>query len=455
MRFRFAALTLLFAAALPSSAQPALTAAQRQLNIDSFEMVWQTVRDKHWDPNLGGLNWQAIHDELRPKVEKAATLDEARGVMADMLDRLKQTHFGIVPADAYQEMGSGGDDADKDAGPREGSPGIEARVIDNHVLVTSIEPDSPAAAAGVQPGWEILKIDGKDLAPGLSKIRASLAAQASPNAPGSAANSRQAILMDLVQAHAISNRLSGNVGKAVEVEFLNGKDKKVSMKINRAKPRGQVAQMGNLPPMHFWAEARTLKPNIGYVRFNLFFEPDSLIGVLQKAVKECKACDGFVLDLRGNPGGIGGLATGVAGWFTDKPGQKLGSMYMRAATGTNQIKFAIFPRPEPFLGPLAILVDGSSASTSEVLAGGMQDMHRAHIVGTHTAGAALPSIFTRLPNGDGFQYAIANYISDGGKPLEGLGVTPDEEVKLTRHQLLEGQDPVIEAAVTWIEKQKK
>ncbi len=49
---------------------------------------------------------------------------------------------------------------------------------------------------------------------------------------------------------------------------------------------------------------------------------------------------------------------------------------------------------------------------------------------------------------------IANYVSEGGQPLEGFGVTPDQEVKLTRHQLLEGQDPVRDAAVTWIEKQK-
>ena len=61
----------------------------------------------------------------------------------------------------------------------------------------------------------------------------------------------------------------------------------------------------------------------------------------------------------------------------------------------------------------------------------------------------------KLPNGDGFQYAVANYISEGGQPLEGIGVTPDEEVKLTRRQLLEGQDPVLDAAIHWIEAQKK
>jgi carboxyl-terminal processing protease len=64
-------------------------------------------------------------------------------------------------------------------------------------------------------------------------------------------------------------------------------------------------------------------------------------------------------------------------------------------------------------------------------------------------------VIERLPNGDGFQYAIANYISKGGKPLEGLGVVPDTEVRLTRKALLEGHDSVIDAALEWIKKQRK
>ena len=71
-----------------------------------------------------------------------------------------------------------------------------------------------------------------------------------------------------------------------------------------------------------------------------------------------------------------------------------------------------------------------------------------------TAAAALGSVIERLPNGDGFHYAIANYISQGGKPLEGIGAIPDEEVTLTRRQLLEGKDPALDAAVEWIQKQK-
>jgi carboxyl-terminal processing protease len=87
------------------------------------------------------------------------------------------------------------------------------------------------------------------------------------------------------------------------------------------------------------------------------------------------------------------------------------------------------------------------------MAEGLKDLGRAHIFGTRTAAAALPSVFEKLPNGDGFQYAIANYISEGGKPLEGLGVTPDVETPVTREALLAGKDPARDAAVAWIESQ--
>ena len=74
-----------------------LTEAQRQLNVESFDHVWTTVRDKHWDASLGGLDWQAIRDELRPKVESAPSVHEARTVMRSMLARLGLSHCLILP----------------------------------------------------------------------------------------------------------------------------------------------------------------------------------------------------------------------------------------------------------------------------------------------------------------------------------------------------------------------
>ena len=203
------------------------------------------------------------------------------------------------------------------------------------------------------------------------------------------------------------------------------------------------------PTSYVWLETRKLS-NTAYIRFNLFLDLVRVITAFSDVVKELRACDGLIVDLRGNPGGIGGMAMGLAGFLVDKPGQRLGTMYMRDAT----LNFVINPRTPGFAGPVAILVDGCSASTSEIFAGGLQDLRRARVFGTRTAAAALPSVIERLPNGDGFQYAVANYISEGGKPFEGLGVKPDVEVKLTRAALLTGHDAVIDAAMDWINKRR-
>jgi carboxyl-terminal processing protease len=114
-----------------------------------------------------------------------------------------------------------------------------------------------------------------------------------------------------------------------------------------------------------------------------------------------------ILDLRGNPGGIGIMAMGIAGFFVADSGRQLGEMKMRGTT----LKFAVFPRAVIYPGRVAILLDDGSASTTEMLAQGLQDLKRARVFGTRSAGAALPSDIIRLPNGDGFQYPTAGYTS--------------------------------------------
>jgi carboxyl-terminal processing protease len=421
---RVAILALAVMWAASAAGENRLTPEQKRLNIESFEHVWTTVRDKHWDPKLGGLDWQGVHDELRPQLERADTMQKARAVMEDMLSRLKQTHFGIVPATVYGEMEGGG--------KGEGRTGIEVRVVEGRALVVSTEPDSPAARSGVKPGWEIERVDGKPVAPGLRKIDR---------------NFRDSTLHDLMLEQAVFTRLTGDEGSRVKVSFRGARGRSTTIDLERARPRGVEFSFGNLPPLHFWVESHKVRPDVGYIRFNLFFAPETLMKAVENGVKDCATCRGFVVDLRGNLGGIGWLAVGVAGWFLDRPGLRLGDMFLRTA----KIKFAVFPQSAPFRGPLAILMDGCSASTSEIFAGGMQDLKRARVFGMRSAGAALPSVFERLPNGDGFQYAVANYISEGGKPLEGAGVIPDETAGPSRRELLEGRDPALDRALAWIE----
>src|SRR5258706_14753138 len=86
---------------LLTAAASAFGQTQHQLDLDSFEKVGTTVRDKHLQAKPGGLDWQAIHNEYRPRAEKAASPAEARAVIQEMIGRRGQSHFGVIPADMY------------------------------------------------------------------------------------------------------------------------------------------------------------------------------------------------------------------------------------------------------------------------------------------------------------------------------------------------------------------
>ena len=104
-------------------------------------------------------------------------------------------------------------------------------------------------------------------------------------------------------------------------------------------------------------------------------------------------------------------------------------------------------------------VEGAAGSPpsihSEFFASGVKDLGLGQVIGTRTAGAVLGSMIEKLPNGDGFQFAQANYISKvTGKSLEGIGVPPHHEIKHQRRALLAGRDLQLEAAIEWIRQQK-
>jgi carboxyl-terminal processing protease len=407
-----------------------LTPERRRQHIESFELVWKTVRDRHYDPTLGGVNWRAVRSELRPRLEKADSDQAARAVMQEMLGRLGHSHVAIVPASLYEGGQGNSARARQDA-----VPGFDVRVVDGEALVVGVSARLPAARAGVRSGWRIRKIDGEDLAPALARIR-----KAVTRTPD----------VLLAQAGEVLWRLRGTEGKEVAVTFQTGAGEEVTLTLRLARPRGNLVRFGHLPPFHVHFEARKVDNDIAYFALNSFLDPLRVLPAFGQTVQDNLKGAGFILDLRGNPGGIAAMAQGLGGWFVDRPDLKLGTTHFR-----DGFQHAILnPREATYQGPLAILVDEFSASTSEILAGGLQDLKRARVFGTRTAGAALPSHFIRLPNGDGLQYVVADYVSAGGRRLEGNGVQPDEVVPPDRRALLAGRDPALDAAVRWIRSQR-
>ena len=137
-------------AAAPAAPDTAAAAAfgedDRRLCLESFDHVWTTIRDRHFDPTLGGIDWQAVRDSLRPRVEQARTAHEARSAMRTAVGILGQSHFQIIPADALKARGRP---------PGQGSPGgttgMDVRVVDGKALVVKVEPRLARRVAGRAP----------------------------------------------------------------------------------------------------------------------------------------------------------------------------------------------------------------------------------------------------------------------------------------------------------------
>lgn len=400
----------------------------------TFDTAWAIIARTHWDTTYNGVNWRALREELRPKAAAAKTTGELRAVLSDMVGRLKQSHFSIIPREVSDATVGGGP---ADGVDQNGTTGAVLRYVDGAMVVTQAPSTSPAARAGVRAGWTLEAVQGCPIAPRLARIPATM-------------DPRRAAFT----AFSIANQmLAGPVGDSVRATFRDGTGRAQTVSIVRGREPGTMAKFGNLPPFPASLTHERVQQGgktVGIIRFNIWMPV--LSPQFDAAVDSLRDADAIIIDVRGNFGGVGGMSMGVAGHFLDSS-LTIGTMQQRGVS----LKFVANPRRvdtrsrgvTPFAGPVALLVDELSVSTTEIFAGGLQALGRARVFGTQTSGQALPSVPERLPNGDILYHAIADFLSPTGKPLEGDGVRPDVLTPLSRQALLDGKDPARDAALAW------
>lgn len=383
------------AAQTPNVADTKIAPDADQLRRQTFEKVWTTVNENHFDPSFGGVNWQKVREIYEPQARAAKTDDELYGILRRMFGELKLSHFGIYPPLAeMQKMESGG-----------GSIGVELKMIAGQAVINRVEKNSNAERAGLKPGFVIENIDGKTTEELLAPLEKILPERTADE------NVKQ-----IYREKRLAGFINGKAAANVKIGVLDGENKAQEFDVERIAAHSEMSPaFGNLPPQPIEFEAKNLGAGVGYIRFNIWMIPQ--MPRIRQAVRDFAGAQGIVFDLRGNPGGVGGMASGVAGLLV-KDEISLGSMHSRGG----EQKFIAYPQTNPFTGKIVILSDYGTGSTSEVFAAGMQDAGRAKVIGERSAGAVLPSLFVSLPTGAIFQYPIADYKSPRSVLVEGRGV---------------------------------
>jgi carboxyl-terminal processing protease len=304
------------------------------------------------------------------------------GALKGMLSKL-DPHSDYMTENEYRELMA-------TTSGQFGGIGIEVSVEEGVPQVVSAIEGTPAAAAGVEPGDRIVKADG------------------------------QAIVgMDIGE---VVRRLRGPPGSRVVLTIARTNRPQFDVPITRSIIRVESVKSA-------------LKPGrIGYVRISTFDETTP--GELRRAIARLRqqaggSFAGFVLDLRNDAGGLLDAAIDAASEFLDS-----GTVVTtRGRDASENRVYDAPPNGDLIRGtPMVVLINGASASASEIVAGALQDNHRATILGTHSFGKGSVQSIIPLEGRGALRLTTALYYTPSGQSIQGHGITPDQIVPVPKEQ---------------------
>ena len=343
------------------------------------DQVWQLVNREYVDGKFNQQDWQAVRQSLLSK--DYTSKDEAYVAIREALQKLGDPYTRFMNPKQYESL------TNQTSGEVSGI-GIRMQVNEKTKRLTVIEAieNSPALKAGLKSGDEILAIDGKST-----------------------------LKMTVEDA---SKLIRGQIGTSVSLD-LERPNNKFNVKLTRATIE--------VPTVRYTLKQESGR-RVGYIRLQEFSShaADQMRVAIRKLNDQ--KVDSYVLDLRGNPGGLLNASIEIARmWLDDghivKTVDRKGSSSQITANQTAITKL-----------PLAVLVDGNSASASEILTGALKDNKRAVVVGSQTFGKALVQSVHELGDGSGLAVTIAHYYTPNGTDINHKGIAPDIKLDLTQTQ---------------------
>jgi carboxyl-terminal processing protease len=308
----------------------------------------------------------------RNYVEPVKANNLINGAINGMLETL-DPHSNYMAPEVYKEMQT-------ETRGSFGGIGFEITIRDKVLTVVAPIEDTPASRAGIQSGDIILRIDGK--------------------------STKDMTLMEAVKL------MRGPQGTQVTITV---------MRQGFTEPKDFTLTRAIIPIRS--VRFKTLEPGYGYIKISQFIErtfPD-LENALSKIESKEKPLRGLILDLRNNPGGLLEQAVKVADLFLES-GM---IVYTEGRVEGQKMKFFVQKKEKVQDYPMIVLVNGGSASASEIVAGALQDQGRAVILGTQTFGKGSVQTIIPLEDGSALRLTTARYYTPNGRSIQAQGIAPD------------------------------
>ncbi len=348
-----------------------------------YDRVWRLINTKYVDVNQNGQEWQ----RWRHKYDRFIKTDaDAYVAIESMLASLNDPYTKFLDPDEFREEGR------SIKGTLYGI-GIQIGIREDKLTVIAPIEDTPAHRAGLKANDIITKIDGKSTK-GISVKEA-------------------------------ADQIRGQKGTKVELTIKSGDEYKTVAII---RDKINIKSVSTKEPKY-----AKLKNNIGYIRLNSFISSNAS-KEMTNAIRRLNKKQGIILDIRSNPGGLLSNAIKISNMFLHN-GVIVSTVDRDGYKETQRSYNSVLTDK-----PLVVLIDGGSASASEILSGALKDNGRATLVGTKTFGKGLVQEINPLPGGSGINITTQKYLTPNGTDINKVGIVPDIEVKTSKKDVKKKRD---------------
>ncbi len=409
---------------------------------EAFDAMIEKMRNEYAFTDYKHIDWDAKIAEFRPRFVEAETTNDAkayRQALSDFAWSIPDGHIsGPFLGEEFQFATGGG-------------LGIAARELDDgRTIVNFVLADSPAAEAGIELGTEIVSINGVPIADAISNAVAW-------SAPFSTEHFKRLQQMRYVTRFP--------VGEEVEVTFINADGEEESVTLEAVPERESFSFSSfntGLTGFELPVEYRLLDSGYGYVKIYSFADNDLLsIQVWERMIRALNqnGVPGLIIDMRQNGGGSGFLADQMAAYFFDEPLELGSTGYYNKETGEFYFdergidRYYLPAEDLRYHGDIAVLIGPNCNSACEFFSYDMTIKERAAIVGQYpTAGLGGSVEDFLMPENELFRFTIGRAVDMNGEiHIEGKGVPPTVDVPVDEETLFSKGDPILDAAVTYLD----